>query len=283
MMKYLQLNQNLLKNINFKSIVFLIFFNSLSNLILCQKIVFDATTLVLDISAAKFKNNAINAIEVSNYVPANETLEFDVTFSDVQNVEGIRKFATISNGARFSGSLTHFFSFKVEDKDYTNIKIIRKDPKGVIIEFRIYSFRNSGGIKFDVSSGFFGTNLKDNSYVLKYLTDTSRQIVQEKNGNYRGGIGILAHLHSRSNSPVNFGLSLGFEINSDTKVGYLGGGSIFFGYDRKFVFSFGIVASKLDVISNSYTVDDIVPNVITSVPTVKVWRLGYFIGVSYNF
>lgn len=282
-MKFLHFNQNQLKNINFKFIVILIFFNSLSNLVLCQKIVFDATTLVLDISAAKFKNNAINAIEVSKYVPAIETLEFDVTFTDVQNVEGIRKFATISSGSRFSSPNTYFFSFKVEDKDYTNIKIIRKDPKGVVIESRTYSFRNHGGVKFDVSTGFFGTNLRDNIYVLKYLTDTSRQIVQEKSGNFRGGIGLLAHLHSRFNCPVNIGFSLGFEINSDTKVGYLGGGSLFFGYDKKFVFNFGAVASKLDEISNTYAIDDVLPNVITSVPTVKVWRLGYFIGVSYNF
>ncbi|MBK6784416.1 MAG: hypothetical protein IPG79_12130 [Saprospiraceae bacterium] len=79
------------------------------------------------------------------------------------------------------------------------------------------------------------------------------------------------------------GLTGGFEINNDAKVGFLAGGSLFFGYDRKFVFSGGVAFSKVKTISDIYKVGDIVPYTINDIPTVEIWKSGWFGALTYNF
>ncbi|MFN8333069.1 MAG: hypothetical protein U0T81_17955 [Saprospiraceae bacterium] len=155
-------------------------------------IIFNAETLELNEENVTFKVGKIIAIKVTYYDPGRESLKFEISYSDVQNIEGIKRFnEATSRDLKIASPATYFLSFKIEDKDYTHIKVKRLDAKGEIIEERLYSFRNRGGIKFDVSTGFFATNLKDKSYLLAYVNDTVRQIIKEKNGNFRGELGYL--------------------------------------------------------------------------------------------
>lgn len=251
-----------------------------------QEITFDAKTLYFDAGKDKFEVGEILKIKVTEYDPSKEELEFEISFSDVSNVEGIKRFKSILDKDKSlkssSGLEVYFLSFKIENKDYTHIKIKRKQGT-TISEERTYSFKNKLGIKFDVSTGFFATKIRDRAYVLRYVTDSTREIVREQNGKFRGGVGILAHLHSRWCSWLNGGVSLGFELNGDARVSYLGGFSVFVGRDQKFVFTGGLAASKANVLSKAYSEGQIINAAITQVPVVSVWKYGWFFGATYNF
>jgi hypothetical protein len=97
------------------------------------------------------------------------------------------------------------------------------------------------------------------------------------------GLGLLAHLHFRSAKFCSFGVSTGFELNSDAKVSYLLGGSIFLGSERKFVISGGFAASKIEVISNEFKGKQFVDASVSTVALTSIWKAGFFGGISYNF
>lgn len=247
-------------------------------------IIFNAKTLELDGTNVTFKVGKIIVIKVINYDPGRESLKFEISYSDVQNTEGIKRFNEATSRTKAESlEEIYFLSFKIEDKDYTHIKIKRLDTKGELIEERLYSFRNRGGIKFDVSTGFFATNLRDKSYLLTYVNDSMRQIIKEKNGNFRGGIGLLAHLHSRFQGWLNVGGSLGFELDGNAKVSYLGGMALLFGNDKKFVLNGGVAVSKVKTITSAYAPNQLVDAAITAVPLTEIWKLGWFVGATYNF
>ena len=161
---------------------------------------------------------------------------------------------------------------------------MRYDSSGKVkIEQRSFFFRNRGGLKFDVSSGFFVSNLRNETYGLKTVNAENKQIVLENNGDIRVGIGLLAHLHCRSQKWLSGGFTGGFEVNNDAKIGFLAGGSLLFGYDRKFIISGGAAFGKVKRISKLYSVGENVPASVNEVPTVEIWKMGLFGALTYNF
>ncbi|MCC6817170.1 MAG: hypothetical protein IT267_12215 [Saprospiraceae bacterium] len=250
-----------------------------------QKIQFDASSLLMTANEKDFKIGKIISIELSNY---NDTgypkIEMDITFSNVRNEEGIKRFKEISTPSiRTSTEQTYpLLSFRVEDFDYTNIKVI-VSTDSMNKQERIYKFRNHGGIKFDVSTGFMGTNVRDRSYILVDSANSTNKVTQERSSAFRGGMCLLAHLHSRNHCNWNFGGTIGFELNQDTKLSYIAGGSILLGRDQKFVISLGGLMSKVDRLSKAYYLGQRVDKSLTVLPTVKVWKLGWFCSISYNF
>lgn len=209
------------------------------------------------------------------------------------NTRGIETFSDLSAGPKVLESTSEYFLLPVmiQEKDYAHVTITlyrTKDSAGnnitpAKIDEQVYTYRVSGGLKFDVSTGAFVSGLRNEAYALNPVSDSTNQIVAERRGSARVGTGILAHLHTRCNFPVNIGLSGGFEINADARIGYLAGVSLFLGYDRKFVISGGVVASKKNELSNVYMPNEIIRREITAVPMVEVWAGGWFWGLSYNF
>ncbi|MBK7522813.1 MAG: hypothetical protein IPI53_01180 [Saprospiraceae bacterium] len=257
-----------------------------------QNIVIDYNTLsILPVDKKIFKVQDFVSVVIRNY---NDTIDdkfvVEITGEQYENTSGIDAFKKMTKMDTTETIVEeqpddyYLLSLQVPDKDKSIIKITRYKPDGTTkIEERTYFFRNRGGLKFDVSSGFFISNLRDKIYVLKSLDTLNKQIVRENNGNIRSGIGLLAHLHCRSQKWLSGGLTGGFEINNDAKVGFLAGGSLFFGYDRKFVFSGGVAFSKVKTISDIYKVGDIVPYTINDIPTVEIWKSGWFGALTYNF
>jgi len=239
----------------------------------------------LEVNSDKFKVGENIQFIIENFDTYGDSISVEYFASQYENKEGIKKFGEINTSSELVPNRAneyHFLPMQIQDKDYSNIKITRFRNKNKLEE-STFTFRNKGGLKFDVSSGFFVTNLKDKTYALKHISDTSKQILEEDSGRIRVGISILAHLQIRSTRWANFGFTGGFELNSDAKVGYLSGISLFLGHDRKFVFSAGAAFGKVKSISNLYRVNDIVSSSVDSVPTVDIWKMGWFGAMTYNF
>jgi len=201
----------------------------------------------------------------------------------------VKKFSSYTNSTidlTVNANTYNYLPIQVENKDFSIIRIKRfKKGETTPSEERTYKFNNYGSIKFDVSSGFFLTKNFDEKYSLYSLENGSgkKKIVRDDNGKIKLGIGILAHIHSRTKFMTNLGFCAGFEINNDAKIGYLAGGSLLFGSDRKFVFSSGLALSKIKKISNLYKDGQEVDMAVNEIPLKEVWKGSIFGSFTYNF
>jgi hypothetical protein len=228
------------------------------------------------------------SVVIKNYKATDLVYTISYKGEERMNEDGLTTFRQAAGkpNALFEAGFTGDFEYllvPIQNKDYSIITI--EEYEGTLLrDKQVYSFRNRGGIKFDVSTGFFVTGLKDESYILR--TDsagTKGVITKEASGDMRVGLGVLAHLHSRWKGVLNIGISGGFELDNDAKVGYLGGGSVFLGQDQKFVISGGVVFGKRATLSNAYREGDLVDLSLTVVPTVDVWDMSWFGSLTYNF
>jgi hypothetical protein len=256
--------------------------------VLYGQLIIDYNTLSInEIDKSQFDVGKFINVQISHYCDTCDKFTVEITGEQYENTSGIDAFKKINEIRIETETNTenyHLLSLQIPDKDKSIIKITRYKPDGVTkLEERSYFFRNKGGIKLDVSSGFFVTSLRDENFVLKSTSDNTKQIIKENNGSIRTGIGLLAHLHFRSQSWSTFGVTGGFEINNDAKVGYLAGLSWFIGHDRKFVLSGGAVFGKVKRISEVYQVGDVVSSEINVVPTTEIWKQGWFGSLTYNF
>lgn len=256
--------------------------------VLYGQLIIDYNTLSInDIDKSQFEVGKFINVQISNYCDTCDKFTVEITGEQYENTSGIDAFKKMNDIEKITERTTenyYLLSLQVPDKDKSIIKISRYKPDGKTkLEERSYFFRNKGGIKFDVSSGFFVTSLRDENFVLKSISDTKKQIIRENNGSLRTGIGLLAHLHCRSQSWSTVGIAGGFEINNDAKVGYLAGLSWFIGHDRKFILSGGAVFGKVKRISEVYQVGEEVSSEINVVPTTEIWKQGWFGSLTYNF
>ncbi|MBP6448436.1 MAG: hypothetical protein KA341_16660 [Saprospiraceae bacterium] len=254
---------------------------------LSGQLVIDYETLsIRDIDPSKFVVGKFINVKIENYCDTCDKFTVEISGEQHENTSGIDAFKKMNSDNKVVRDTGNYFllSFQVPDKDKSIIKIMRYDSSGKVkIEQRSFFFRNRGGLKFDVSSGFFVSNLRNETYGLKTVNAENKQIVLENNGDIRVGIGLLAHLHCRSQKWLSGGFTGGFEVNNDAKIGFLAGGSLLFGYDRKFIISGGAAFGKVKRISKLYSVGENVPASVNEVPTVEIWKMGLFIALTYNF
>ncbi len=248
--------------------------------------VFDQETKGIVFSEKNWKSGEMLKIKIDNH--GCNDLKYVIVYSSTEriNAQGVALFNTISTTpikkAGYSTSSYTYLEIPIEAKDYSHITI--SEYKGTTkTDEVVYTYSVKGGLKFDVSTGFFVTGLKDDNYILVNYTDSTKTIIAENSGEFRVGAGVLAHLHSRWGGPVNLGIAGGFEINNEAKIGYLAGGSVFFGYDQKFVLSAGIALGKRQVLSKAYKPGQVVNNAISIVPMVGEWKESWFLSLTYNF
>lgn len=275
---------------NILVILFILFFGHA--LLFCQSdiiITIDNSNQELKVGKKKFRVGKFIKITINNYVADENTYTIDYEGVDYINDEMVKKFSSYTNSTinlTSSSNTYNYLPIQVENKDFSILRVKRfKKNETTPSEERTYKFKNYGSIKFDVSSGFFLTKNFDEKYSLYSLENGSgkKKIVRDDNGKIKLGIGILAHLHSRTKYMTNLGFCAGFEINNDAKIGYLAGGSLLFGSDRKFVFSSGLALSKIKKISNLYKEGQEVDMAVNEIPLKDVWKGSLFGSFTYNF
>lgn len=165
---------------------------------------------------------------------------------------------------------------------------------------RPFMFHNKGGFKADFSAGFIGTNLIDKNYFLKPMKDTSyvrsngivtdsidtisdvNEINLADEGGFNIGISVMAHFYLRIGRRLNFAISPGFSLDTDSRINYLIGGSVIMGLEQRFIINAGLNFGKIKELSEVYEEGEIIPASITELPERDKWSRGFFIGLSYN-
>jgi len=243
----------------------------------------------LTINKKLFRVGKYIKITIDNYDPDDNRYTVDYEAVDYIDDEMVKKFSSYTNSTpkvSATSSKYDYLPIQVENKDFSILRIKRfKKGDETPSEERTYKFKNYGSIKFDVSSGFFISKNYDEKYSLYSVLGgpVGKKIIRDDNGSLKVGIGILAHLHSRTKYMSNFGICGGFEVSNDAKIGYLAGGSMLFGPDKKFVFSSGVLLSKIKVISSLYKEGDLVDQAINEIPMKEIWMASLFGSFTYNF
>lgn len=175
-------------------------------------------------------------------------------------------------------------------KEMTTIRVVIVDKfKGDTVINKSYEYFTKGGLDFDLTTGFFVSDLYSKSYYIdKDNVDGTPTIKQEKSPGFDLGIGALAHLNYRFTSAVKGGLCVGAYLSTfDGKARYGVGPSFVFFRKNQLSLSGGLVAGKISklssvVSSNGTTVDKTLPATIAAVPVYDKWETGWFMSVTYN-
>lgn len=270
-------------------LVVLYFLTCYSQVFAQVKLTFDTLTgnLTIDPVLNKWIPGEVVSIYVIDYNPSKFPYKIEYSSSEKINNKGLGVFEQLTKTAKDLSPLaettsTLYSQYIVDNKDVSHITIIKIDNAGKELNKRVISFPVRGGLKFDISTGAFLHNIVDEIYILA-PDPNGRRIVKENNGNINVGTGLLLHLHSRQRNSWNIGISMGFEIDNDAKIGYLLGPSVLIGFDQKFVFTFGAILRNKLVISEAYKDVDVVDNSIIEIPRASIWAVGGFFAGTYNF
>lgn len=153
-----------------------------------------------------------------------------------------------------------------------------------------YNITVEGGYKVDFSTGFFfNFLLSDRKY---HYQDAGTQngiqmatIKKNRNQNdYIPSIGLLVHVYKRTANPMQIGGCFGLSTNDAETIRLHLGGSLFLGSIDRFVINAGVSGGPVNDLdgrfeeNKSYAVSD-----LSSIPpTEKAFKLGAFVGISYN-
>jgi len=132
--------------------------------------------------------------------------------------------------------------------------------------------RDRRNLEFAVSSGVFGSVLRDPSYYV--ANHVVRQNVSDK---FSVSTGALLHVIVTPDGPVRGALSFGLTFDS---ARYLAGLSLIGGRRQRIVFTAGVIAGKVTRL-NGVGVGQ--PFAGDTPPTQQVYRSAPFIGLSFNF
>ncbi|MBP6417152.1 MAG: hypothetical protein KA330_11895 [Chitinophagaceae bacterium] len=294
--KYSHLLLQQLGLINFKlPLLFCISTISIQSNIAQVNFIFDQQTKGIEVHGDWKVGKELNVI-IRNFGYDKLTYHFEYSSSERTNTNGVTLFNQLSASDVKENKLTaaeknmllgspneiNYITLPIDNKDFSHLKVVEFNGQEKVKE-RTFSYRNQGGLKFDVSTGFFVSGLKDDVFIIKSDSTGTGFIANEETGEIRVGIGVLAHLHTRCPGILNLGVAGGFELDNDAKVGYLAGGSVFLGYDQKFVLTGGAVFGKKAKISNAYFEGQQVDFSLSVVPTVDVWDVSWFGSLTYNF
>lgn len=190
------------------------------------------------------------------------------------------------------------------EKDGHTINIYRKDhgsERRILVDQ--VSVVPQGGFKIDVAGGFFITGLADRQYSLKSidsihtrpyvhdgvvrdttLSETFTRIYEKSGSKVSFGGMLYLHAHSQTASLLNYGISLGFGalMNDQARLCLAAGPTLIVGKKQRLVVNAGVMLGQVDRLSPSYTTDRWYRERIDNVPSGKVWKADYMIGLSWN-
>ncbi len=194
--------------------------------------------------------------------------------------------------------MAKWFDVQVPNSDMTLIQLeIKNSINEVLKTLQPMSFHNKAGYKIDFSTGFFHTQLKDQSIkvISKQTTinniiqdvDSVKRVVKEDDGKGKISFGILAHYYTRWFKYFNVGISSGFNYQLEDKIiNFMVGGSVLLGSQQRFVISYGWSIGNIKTLNEElYKLNtDYSKTVLTNNTDVYVNKLTAkpFIGLSYN-
>ena len=193
-----------------------------------------------------------------------------------------------------------FYTSEIEDKTDDVIYSISTEPKmnlktNILPKPMNYSIKLNikGGIQMNVSSGFFfNVGLSRNKYSFeKNETDSNYHIerVKRKNSDlFTPAFGLLLHVYKRSPETVKLAGTLGIATSDANSLKYFLGGSVIIGKSQRFVISGGFAGTKIEYLKFPYNLEkktytESQVKLLEEFPTEGLFRIGGFLGISFNF
>lgn len=156
-----------------------------------------------------------------------------------------------------------------------------------------------GGVKFDLSPGFFVTNLSDakinlrpdssvirNSYGGDSIVYNRRnQITQEDTKGFSDlGFAGFLHIYPRLSDIINvsFSLGVGTTISNKPKPRYLAGINLIAGMKQRFSIGAGFAAGNVEVLQQGYAPGDFISSSKPESITTTTFKIKHYLAVSYN-
>jgi hypothetical protein len=156
---------------------------------------------------------------------------------------------------------------------------------------RSFSYREyvRGGLRYDFSTGLvigFGVNGKSYQAVGSSSPDSIRISANQKTNKYLPTIAAMLHASIRSWRQLSVGFTLGASIStSELDIESLFPGiSLMLGKSEKIIFTVGPALKKIDYLDSRYLLNSNYAKTgfPADVPVKATFRVGWFVGVSYN-
>lgn len=241
----------------------------------------------LNITAKEIVKESYN--DVNDMKEKVEKFKYDQLFS---------KMALLYEKATSTNTYEYISSPIIAQKDYINYSIEIKpksDLKNVAADrnekFEIpVSIRY--GWKIDFSTGvFFGSNdIEDQKYHTASIENDTINVVIKRNrrtNSFKPALGAMMHISPRFARSFTPAISLGLGLNSTniSDAVYCLGASLIAGKDERLILSFGAMGARVDVLKGNYVSgQQIKKSAIDSDSDLveKGFRVGYFVGITYN-
>lgn len=170
---------------------------------------------------------------------------------------------------------------------------IKSHRKSYFNDERSFSYRDfvRGGLRYDFSTGIlFNLGIADHHYRIETEDEgNGPKLKIYENGQknqYIPQIAAMFHASIRSSSYINLGFTLGASINTEKlDIGSIFPGlSLMVGHRNKAVLTVGPSLKKVELLKSKYDQNERFPvgSIQEDALTVQVYRVGWFIGVSYN-
>ena len=251
----------------------------------------DAVTSYASIDKSSLKNIGVSEEAMKDLYGNMRSLKDRInSYNYLQLFEKITNIYNAFNAKNFN--ITEVVQIPESDKYQSCIKIAPNSMNKLSTykkELK-YTINVEGGYKVDFSSGFFFNFLVGDKSYHYDTTGVGNQgnyafIRKDKNKNdYLPSIGFLVHVYKRTSKPTNYGGCFGISTKDAESLRYYLGGSLFLGTSDRFIINAGVAGGPATVLSGKYDVDKIYPfaGMSEEPPTQRVFKLGAFIGVSYN-
>lgn len=189
------------------------------------------------------------------------------------------------------------------DEQYVKIFAINGDGKKLLTTILV---KPSKGFKVDVSGGLFGSTLadfayskttKDSIYKTQYVVNgqvrdtiqnqTFSKISKENQANFSfgGALYVNGYWQCGRIFSAGFALGIGAMFNDQTRWALMGGIPLIFNGNgaSRFIITPSVVFAQVDRLSSQYQTDTWYSQTINNIPTQKVWKAGFALGISWNF
>jgi|GEM_PF-6127929 len=138
-----------------------------------------------------------------------------------------------------------------------------------------------GGWRFDFSVGTGIHNLADPTYTTRLNGAGAAEIIEELTGKQRVSIMSLAHARYRVCKDFSGGISTGVMLDTDTRLRYLLGGSLFLGRSNRFVLSGGLAIGNVARLS-AVNPEKSVLAAGSEIQTIDKLKTGAYMGLSID-
>jgi len=190
------------------------------------------------------------------------------------------------------------------DKDLHTINVYCKEQgSNEKVLYDNITVEPTKGWKLDIASGIFVTGLYDARYskdskeaidTVQYVSNgvvgdtiinrTYNAIYKEKQTPVSVGGMVFLHAHTQCASLVNYGIYVGFGalFNDQTRWTMSVGGSVIIGKKQRFNINLGGAIAQVERLQQPYSTGTWYPETIDNIPTMKVWKISYLVGFSWN-